>query len=79
VDLIIAEPVLLPLWGVIAGSVGLGAILAMALFSWPMVRSRLRLRRQSRRIARLEQEVHGLRTQPLTEDEDETEFRRREA
>jgi uncharacterized membrane protein YciS (DUF1049 family) len=79
VDLVVSAPVLLPLWGVIAGCVGLGAILAMALFSWPMIRSRLQLRRQSQRIARLEQEIHGLRTQPLTEDEDGTEFRGREA
>lgn len=79
VDLVFSEPVLLPLWAVIAGGVVLGAILATALLSWPMIRGRLQLRRQSQRIARLEQEVHGLRTQPLTEDEDGTEFQRREA
>jgi len=77
VDLVFSEPVLLPLWGVIAAGIGLGAILATALLSWPMIRSRLQLRRQSQRIARLEQEIHGLRTLPLTEDE--TGFRRRGA
>ncbi len=79
VDLVFSEPVNLPLWAVIAGSVGLGAILAASGLSWPMVRNRLRLRRQSQRIARLEQEIHGLRTLPLTEDEDATGVRAREA
>ena len=50
-----------------------GGALMGALLSLPLLRLRLRVRRQSRRVTRLEQEVHGLRTLPLTEpDEQET-------
>jgi hypothetical protein len=36
--------------------------------TWPLVRLKLHTRRHQRRIAELEQEVHGLRTLPITTD-----------
>jgi uncharacterized membrane protein YciS (DUF1049 family) len=58
-----------PLWIMLGSALLLGAALAAAAFSWPYLRLRLVVRRQSRRITRLEQEVHGLRTLPLGEQE----------
>ncbi len=57
----------------------LGAALTAVAFSWPIVRVRLRLRRESKRVAQLEQEVHGLRTLPLSEDDDAKAVEAREA
>ncbi len=58
-----------PLWSVVLGAFGLGAILTGLSVAWPLLRLRLGARRQGRQINRLEQEVHGLRTLPLTDDE----------
>jgi len=52
----------------ILGSLLLGAIAAALLCSFPIIRMRLRQRRSTKRISELEQELHGLRTLPLTED-----------
>jgi uncharacterized membrane protein YciS (DUF1049 family) len=58
-----------PLWILLGSALLLGAALAAAALSWPYLRLRLAVRRQSRRITRLEQEVHGLRTLPLGEQD----------
>ncbi len=58
-----------PLGYIVLGSLLLGVAVTALAFSWPIVSVRLRLRRESRRVAQLEQEVHGLRTLPLSEDE----------
>ncbi len=55
---------------VVLGAFLVGVGLTALVFSWPIVAVRLRLRRESRRVAQLEQEVHGLRTLPLSEDEE---------
>lgn len=59
------------LWMLLFGALLLGAAAAALALSWPYFRLRLLARRQGRRITQLEQEVHGLRTLPLT-DEDST-------
>lgn len=58
-----------PAWAALLGSLLLGVAAASLLLAWPFLRLRLRLRSQSRRITRLEQEVHGLRTLPLSDQE----------
>lgn len=58
-----------PAWAVVLGSFVLGVVVMVLAFSWPLLRLRLVARRQSRQIARLEQEVHGLRTLPLEPDD----------
>ena len=52
----------------ILGALLLGAVAAALLCSFPIIRLRLREHRSTRRIAELEQELHGLRTLPLAED-----------
>jgi uncharacterized integral membrane protein len=47
-----------------------GAAAAGLALAWPILRLRLRARGQSRRVTRLEQEVHGLRTLPLAESDE---------
>jgi uncharacterized integral membrane protein len=54
-----------PLWRVLATTALLGGIAAATALCVPVIRLRLRLRRAERRIAQLEQEVHGLRTLPV--------------
>ena len=53
------------LWGAMVASARVGAALASLLFAWPLARTKLQSRRQARRIAQLEQEIHGLRTLPI--------------
>jgi uncharacterized integral membrane protein len=57
-----------PLWGALLGTLMLGALSAGLACLWPLLRLRLQVRRQSRQITRLEQEIHGLRTLPLEEE-----------
>jgi hypothetical protein len=38
------------------------------LLVWPITRAKMQTRRQAKRIAELEQEVHGLRTLPIARD-----------
>ena len=57
-----------PLWRVLAVSGLLGSVLTALVLMLPALRLKLRLRRAQRRIAQLEQEVHGLRTLPLDEE-----------
>ena len=56
------------LWGAMVASAVLGAGAAMLLTSWPLLRLKLQSRRHTRRIAQLEQEIHGLRTLPIASD-----------
>lgn len=79
--LFFGEPAALhqPLGFLVLGALLLGGGLTALAFSWPMIRARLRLRRQSMRVAQLEQEVHGLRTLPLTDDDDAKAVEAREA
>ena len=67
-----------PLWGALLGTLVLGAILAGLACLWPLLRLRLNVRRQHRQIARLEQEIHGLRTLPLEEEAHTTDASARE-
>jgi uncharacterized membrane protein YciS (DUF1049 family) len=68
-NLPLVQPVTVALWRVLLGSFLIGAVLVGAGMSWPYLRLRLRARTQARQIARLEQEVHGLRTLPLPDEE----------
>jgi len=54
----------------VLGAFLIGVGLTALVFTWPIIRVRLRLRRESRRVAQLEQEVHGLRTLPLSDDDE---------
>ena len=54
-----------PLWMALLVAVLAGAAVALGACSWSIVRLKLQARRQARRIADLEQEVHGLRTLPI--------------
>ena len=56
------------LWGAMVASAIFGAGAAMLLTSWPLLRLKLQSRRHTRRIAELEQELHGLRTLPIASD-----------
>jgi uncharacterized integral membrane protein len=56
------------LWGAMVGSAIVGASASLVLVTWPLVRLKLHARRHQRRIAELEQEVHGLRTLPIATD-----------
>jgi hypothetical protein len=38
------------------------------LLVWPLLRLKMQSRRQSKRMAELEQELHGLRTLPIASD-----------
>jgi len=69
IHLVFASIPHIPLWLALFGAAVIGAILTGIACSWPMVRLRLEVHRQHRRITGLEQEIHGLRTLPL---EDET-------
>ena len=56
------------LWGAMVASALVGAGVATLLFAWPLARAKLAARRQAKRIAQLEQEIHGLRTLPIASD-----------
>ena len=56
-------------WRVLLGSFVSGGLVIGLLLTWPYLRLRLRVRTQARQITRLEQEVHGLRTLPLPDEE----------
>ena len=68
VDLLMRTLPGVPLWAALLGSAAVGALLALFALSPSLVRLRLRTRRQSRDIDKLEQEVHGLRTLPLSDE-----------
>ena len=54
-------------WGALVAAAAFGAAAAALVLSWPVVRLKVQTRRQSKRIAELEQEIHGLRTLPIAE------------
>ena len=68
IDLGFASYAQIPLWQALLGSALVGAALAALICSWPIVRLKLGARRSHRRIADLEQELHGLRTLPLGDE-----------
>ena len=68
VNLPFVSPWPMELWRALLVSVFLGAGLATLLFSWPLARAKLATRRQAKRIAQLEQEIHGLRTLPIANE-----------
>lgn len=55
-------------WGALVASAAFGAAAASMLLIWPVIRLKVQTRRQSKRIAELEQELHGLRTLPIAGD-----------
>jgi uncharacterized integral membrane protein len=58
----------MPLWSALVTSAVFGAAAASLLLTWPVIRLKVQARRQAKRIAELEQEVHGLRTLPIAGD-----------
>ena len=69
-DLVVFPILSAAVWHVLLLSALFGAALTALLLAWPLLRLRLRVRSQSRQVTRLEQEVHGLRTLPITEAEE---------
>lgn len=56
------------LWAAMVASAIVGSAATMLLTTWPLLRLKLQSRRHARRIAQLEQEIHGLRTLPIASD-----------
>ncbi|HTO06256.1 MAG TPA: LapA family protein [Myxococcota bacterium] len=56
------------LWSAMVASAVVGAGATLLLTSWPLLRLKLQSRKHTRRIAQLEQEVHGLRTLPIASE-----------
>jgi uncharacterized integral membrane protein len=56
------------LWAAMVASAAAGAGASFLLVTWPLLRLKLQTRRYTRRIAELEQEVHGLRTLPIASE-----------
>ena len=78
ISLVFATLTSVPLWLALLGAAVLGAVLTGIVCSWPLLQLRLHVRRQSRQITRLEQEIHGLRTLPLEEEAHEADASARE-
>jgi uncharacterized membrane protein YciS (DUF1049 family) len=55
-------------WGALVAAAAFGAAAASIVLVWPVVRLKVQTRRQGKRIAELEQELHGLRTLPIAGD-----------
>jgi len=55
-------------WGALVAAAAFGAAAATVVLIWPVIRLKVQARRQTRRIAELEQEIHGLRTLPIASD-----------
>jgi len=56
------------LWKALVVAAAFGAAAASLVLTWPVIRLKVQARRQSKRIAELEQELHGLRTLPIAGD-----------
>jgi uncharacterized integral membrane protein len=56
------------LWAAMVAAALVGAGLTALVLAWPLARLKLHTRRHGKRIAELEQEVHGLRTLPIATD-----------
>ena len=57
-----------PLSVFVISAVAFGAAITAAALGWTVASARLQTRRDAKRIAELEQEVHGLRTLPMIEE-----------
>ena len=68
VELVFATLTDVPLWQALIGAFALGVLLTAGICGWPLLRLRLRVRRQNKSITALEREIHGLRTLPLEEE-----------
>jgi uncharacterized integral membrane protein len=68
VNLPFLQPWPMELWRALLIAVLLGAALATLFLSLPLARAKLATRRQTKRIAQLEQEIHGLRTLPIANE-----------
>jgi len=55
-------------WGALVAAAAFGAAAASAMLAWPVTRAKMQSRRQTKRIAELEQEIHGLRTLPIARE-----------
>ena len=55
-------------WGALVAAAAFGASASALVLIWPVIRLKVQARRQSKRIAELEQELHGLRTLPIAGD-----------
>jgi uncharacterized integral membrane protein len=65
VDLLVAPLAAQPLWRIVVGAFAAGAVLAGAIGIWQAMRLSLTARRWRKVAARLETELHQLRTLPL--------------
>lgn len=70
---------MVPVWLLVLAATLAGAAIASLSFAWPLLRGRMRLRKATQRVAVLEQEVHGLRTLPLAEQDEAEAAAAREA
>ncbi len=68
VDLLLGSTPLIPLWVVVLGAFGFGALLSAILFGLFLIRSKLLRRRYRKAVADLETEVHQLRTLPISSE-----------
>jgi hypothetical protein len=59
---------LITTWPTMVASAVVGAAASSLLLVWPVARAKMQSRRQVKRIAELEQEIHGLRTLPIARD-----------
>jgi uncharacterized membrane protein YciS (DUF1049 family) len=55
-------------WGALVAAAALGGLVSALMLSLPVFRLKVQTRRQAKRIAELEQELHGLRTLPIAND-----------
>lgn len=67
VDLVFGRTPPLPLWAVLLGAFGLGALCAGASLVYELARKSLLARRYRKAVAGLETEIHELRNLPLAE------------
>jgi uncharacterized membrane protein YciS (DUF1049 family) len=70
IDLIFFPVENVAVWHVLLLSALFGAAVTALVLAWPILRLRLQVRSQNRRVTRLEQEVHGLRTLPIAESDE---------
>ena len=78
-NLLFGDVLQVPVWLLVLAATLTGAGLTLLSFSWPLLRVRMRLRKSTQRVAVLEQEVHGLPTLPLSEQDEAEAGEAREA
>jgi hypothetical protein len=69
VDFLFGATPEISLWKALVGAFAVGAVLATALWLFEVLRYALVARRYRKTVARLESEIHELRTLPLAESE----------